>query len=90
MTKQIAQQMTRRKLLTSVGMAGAAAALGGMALRQDEAEGAVSAAVYGGGCGTGGCMKSTIAELRACTAPDADTVYYVTDPADRSVPVGLQ
>ncbi|MEF3304940.1 glycosyl hydrolase family 28-related protein [Paenibacillus sp. GYB003] len=82
--------ISRRKLLVSAGMAGAAALLSGAVgganglVRQP-----VGSSVYGGvdgeGAATDGlaaadCVVAvTVAELRAMTAPGLDTVYLITD-----------
>lgn len=77
--------LTRRSLLASAGLAGAAALWYGTAAGPvSGAGGSVAAAVYGV-CGTGGCLRTTIAGLRACTSPDADVVYFVYDPDQEGV-----
>ncbi|TMV52828.1 hypothetical protein FE783_01110 [Paenibacillus mesophilus] len=82
--------LTRRKLLASAGMAGAAAALYGAftgpvsGAVAGPASGVVAAAVYGG-CGTGGCLRTTIAGLRACSSPTADAVYFISDPGQEGM-----
>lgn len=79
------ESISRRKLLMSLGIAGAAIALYGLPAIQ--AGGAdrrtVSAAVYGpgdegtpGGC----CVTMTITELRASTDADPDALVFITDP----------
>ncbi|MFK7696027.1 right-handed parallel beta-helix repeat-containing protein [Paenibacillus sp. HJGM_3] len=82
--------ISRRKLLLSLGMAGAATALYNLPLLQASSGGhdSVSKAVYGpGGQGpfTLGscCVTATIAELRANTATDPETVYFITDPGQQ-------
>ncbi|GAA3413031.1 glycosyl hydrolase family 28-related protein [Paenibacillus hodogayensis] len=81
------QKWTRRRLLASIGAAGAAAAVyGATSGIVNAGDGrSVSEAVYGGcGCsgpaGAGGLVKTTIAGLRANASPSADVLYYVTDP----------
>jgi hypothetical protein len=66
--------VSRRKLLASLGIAGAAAVLGTsiVAVNGERHTGGVS--------GTKGCGVTTIAGLRAMTVPDPGSVYYVTDP----------
>ncbi|RKN86413.1 glycosyl hydrolase family 28-related protein [Paenibacillus ginsengarvi] len=85
------QAISRRKLLLSAGMAGAAALLYGAVGNAAKGGENVSGAVYGAGNrgGIAGQVDSltaleyviatTIAELRAMTAPEPDYVYLVTD-----------
>ncbi|TMV52834.1 hypothetical protein FE783_01140 [Paenibacillus mesophilus] len=76
------QTMSRRKLLAAMGMAGAAAALGGTAFGSAQGKGqqTVTGAVYGGNGRCSNCVEpATIVQIRSGTAPAADTVYYVTD-----------
>ncbi|MDF2660051.1 MAG: hypothetical protein K0Q94_2842 [Paenibacillus sp.] len=76
-------QISRRKLLAALGIAGAAAVAQGVwsgAVGAAPGEGGtVTQAVYGvDGCSA--CFVcTTVAELRANTAPDPDTLYYVTN-----------
>ncbi|WP_158289363.1 glycosyl hydrolase family 28-related protein [Paenibacillus flagellatus] len=83
--------ISRRKLLVSMGMAGAAAIAFGTMLNANGGEGGtVQEAVYGKKkpkpgepldlTGTGCVVRATIAELRAMTAPDPALAYLVTDP----------
>ncbi|RKN80536.1 glycosyl hydrolase family 28-related protein [Paenibacillus ginsengarvi] len=76
--------MTRRKLLTAIGLAGAAAAAGGLQAglaRALAAPTGVSEAVYGGGIGCSNCViPTTIAAIRGKTDSGAGELYYVTDP----------
>lgn len=85
--------LTRRAMLSSLGMAGAALAAGGVV-------GGTMGTAFGAGAPVSGdvygrkgppdfltansldakcCLSVTIAELRAWTAPDPDTVYFVKD-----------
>ncbi|TMV52738.1 hypothetical protein FE783_00640 [Paenibacillus mesophilus] len=82
------RRLTRRKLLASMGMVGAAAALYGAAAgaagnEEGSAGGtrgkggpATRSAVVPGCC----CIRTTIAELRAAASPGADVVYFISDP----------
>ncbi|WP_158301564.1 right-handed parallel beta-helix repeat-containing protein [Paenibacillus mesophilus] len=72
--------MSRRKLLASIGMAGAAAAAGDLLLagRTGSVYAGVVGSVYGTG-GAGCCETTTIAGLRANTTADPDTLYFVGD-----------
>ncbi|PYI55432.1 glycosyl hydrolase family 28-related protein [Paenibacillus flagellatus] len=90
------QKISRRKLLASIGAAGAAAVAYGatLGLAQAEPGGGVTDSVYGAAADKdkdkpkppkpdkhkGALVKTTIAALRAETEPDADALYYVTDP----------
>lgn len=77
----------RRKLLASIGTAGAALVAGScwngsLAARATGAASTVTGSVYGGGvCMTGkdGTFVTTIAELRTMPAPLAERMYYVAD-----------
>ncbi|MFK7694465.1 glycosyl hydrolase family 28-related protein [Paenibacillus sp. HJGM_3] len=81
------QKVSRRKMLTTLASAGAAVvagtALGGGVTGLMPANAmSVTESVYGGG--TSDCCEvivTTIAELRANTAPNADVLYYVVDAA---------
>lgn len=76
--------LSRRKLIAAMGTAGAAAIVSGMLGRMPEraqASGAsVTHSVYGGGPHVGKVIPVTIDELRAMVSPDAEYVYYTTDP----------
>lgn len=79
------ETISRRKLLTAIGMAGAAAAAGGLqaglAQRALAGPGGVSAAVYGLEAGCAGCViATTIEAIREMTAAADGELYYVTDP----------
>lgn len=73
--------ISRRKLLASIGMAGAAAAAGNLLL-SDKA-GSVYADVVGSVYGEAAsecCATVTIAEIRAMSAAYPDILYFVEDP----------
>ncbi|PYI55430.1 glycosyl hydrolase family 28-related protein [Paenibacillus flagellatus] len=83
--------ISRRKLLASMGAAGATAVVFGSILNANGGDGgpSVSESVYGlGGAKTkpkdlvdlGFVVSSTIAELRAMTDPNPEYVYLLTDP----------
>ncbi|MDF2718544.1 MAG: hypothetical protein K0R28_5469 [Paenibacillus sp.] len=75
--------ISRRKLLATLGIAGAAAVLGTSIAAVQGGESAVQgigSKKSGDSSGTNICSVTTIAGLRAMAAPDAATVYYVTDP----------
>ncbi|TMV52146.1 hypothetical protein FE783_04165 [Paenibacillus mesophilus] len=87
------QKMSRRRLLASIGAAGAAAVVYGATLSIASAgnnESSVTGAAYGDGKKgpkppkgdkqKGDFVKTTIAGLRAETEPDEEVLYYVTDP----------
>lgn len=73
--------ISRRKLLAAIGITGTAAVLGGASIGAASKGGAVLQSVYGkeeeADCC---CSMTTIAALRANTAPVADAMYYVSDP----------
>lgn len=81
------QKVSRRKMLTALASAGAAvvagtALNGGLPGLMPANALSVTESVYGGG--TSDCCEvivTTIAELRANTAPNADVLYYVVDAA---------
>ncbi|PYI50550.1 glycosyl hydrolase family 28-related protein [Paenibacillus flagellatus] len=82
-------KLSRRKLLASIGMAGAAVLVGSTI---GAADGGGAASVIEAVYGTGKkpkpkdwmeldfCIASTVAGLRAETDPNADYLYYVADP----------
>lgn len=89
-----ARPISRRKLLASIGMAGAAAFMGGVignanGTGQPLFQTTVSDSVYGGGGGGNDdnddllaldfVVAVTIAELRAMLNPNTDYVYLITD-----------
>lgn len=86
------QKMSRRRLLASIGAAGAAAVAYGATLSfasPGQNEGSVTQTIYGDGKNgpkppkgdktKGDFVKTTIAGLRAETKSDEDVLYYVTD-----------
>lgn len=82
------QNMSRRKMLTALASAGAAViagtALNGVTGLVPANASSVTESVYGGEPGAGcvcDVIVTTIAELRANTAPSADVIYYVVDTA---------
>lgn len=74
-------RISRRKLIAALGAAGAAAVVYGSSLgaARGGQGGHVLEAVYGGGVNLDLFVATTIAELRANSAPDADFIYFVTD-----------
>ena len=77
-------EWTRRRLLAALGMAGAAALVGGTVTAAAVKGNGVTVthSVYGGGEGELNCcfLSGTLADLRASTDPAADgLLYYVTD-----------
>jgi len=79
--------VSRRKLLVSLGLAGAAAVGSSLGSAYGNGASLVTEAVYGSGnkikpkelMQMDYCVVSTIAALRAETNPSADLLYYVTD-----------
>ncbi|GAA3408098.1 glycosyl hydrolase family 28-related protein [Paenibacillus hodogayensis] len=81
------QQLSRRAMLASLGMAGAAIAVGGVIGGGTGtvlgAESTVTHQMYGGGSfseeGADCCLSVTMDELRSLTDPEEGRVYFVTD-----------
>lgn len=90
--ERTARRLTRRKLLASMGMVGAAAALYGAAAGGAGREEGSAGSTYGKGGPTTRstvdpeccCIRTTIAELRAAS-PGADVVCWISDPGQEGV-----
>ncbi|MEF3303644.1 glycosyl hydrolase family 28-related protein [Paenibacillus sp. GYB003] len=80
-----AGMISRRKMIASLGLAGAAAIGTSLGIAYGQDTGVVTGAVYGKKTKpkelmeTDFCVASTIAGLRAETSPEASFVYYVAD-----------
>ncbi|MDF2660305.1 MAG: hypothetical protein K0Q94_3096 [Paenibacillus sp.] len=79
------KKLSRRQLLATAGLAGAALTAGGLVqtslATRTFAQSSVTSSVYGLTAATDVCVvATTVSGLRTMTLPDADTAYYVTDP----------
>lgn len=83
-TAQPVKWMSRRQLLATVGMAGATAALYGSTLGSAAGRSnSVLSEVFSSSLSSSGlnpCLATTISDLRNNEEPEADYMYFVTDP----------